>query len=166
MLDDGRLTDGQGRTVDFKNTVIIMTSNLGSEFLADGLDYYGEISDGAKEGVEALLKQSFRPEFLNRLSSIVYFKPLSRAEVERIAALMLKKLESRLMERLIRIELTDAAKNYLVEGGYDPSYGARPMKRFIEEKLESMLAREMIADKIRPNSTVKIDSDGEKLFIS
>ena len=166
VLDDGRLTDSQGRTVDFKNTVIIMTSNLGSEYLVDGVDYYGEISEEAKKNVDELLKRSFRPEFLNRLSRIIYFKPLTKSEVEKIADLMLKKLADRLAEKTIGLKLTKAAKDYLIDGGYDAAFGARPLKRFIEEKLESLLAREIIAGKVKPKDTVVIDSDGEKLSIT
>ena len=165
VLDDGRLTDSQGRTVDFKNTVIIMTSNLGSEYLIDGVDYYGEISEEAKTNVERLLKSSFRPEFLNRLSAIVYFKPLLKTEVSAIADLMLKKLTARLKERAIDLIVTDKAKDFIVDGGYDVTFGARPLKRFIEDKLESMLAREIIAGNIAKDGVITVDSDGQSLVV-
>ena len=165
VLDDGRLTDSQGRTVDFKNTVIIMTSNLGSEQLIDGIDCDGEITADAREGIDRLLKASFRPEFLNRLSAIVYFKPLTENEVGKIADIMLNKLSARLKDRLIDLKVTERAKDYLVRGGYDAVFGARPLKRFIEEKLETMLAREIIAGNVSKDAAVTVDSDGEKLFV-
>ena len=165
VLDDGRLTDSQGRTVDFKNTVIIMTSNLGSDFILDGIDDKGELTEDAKSGVDALLKRSFRPEFLNRLSDIIYFKPLKKDEVASIASLMLEKLKARLKEKLIDLELTDAAIDFIISGGYDVTFGARPLKRFIEDNLETMLAKEMIRGNVKANSTAIVDSDGTKLFL-
>ena len=164
VLDDGRLTDSQGRTVDFKNTIIIMTSNIGSEYLLGGA-VDGEISKEAKEMIDGLLKTNFRPEFLNRLSSIVYFKPLTENEVGKIADIMLNKLSARLKDRLIDLKVTERAKDYLVRGGYDAVFGARPLKRFIEEKLETMLAREIIAGNVSKDAAVTVDSDGEKLFV-
>ena len=165
VLDDGRLTDSQGRSVDFKNTVIIMTSNLGSDQLLDGIDCYGEITEEAREGVDKLLKASFRPEFLNRLSAVVYFKPLTETEVTKIADLLLAKLTARLKERLIDVTVTEKAKSYLVRGGYDAVFGARPLKRFIEDKLETMLAREIVAGNVDKDAAITVDSDGEKLFV-
>ena len=165
VLDDGRLTDSQGRTVDFKNTVIIMTSNLGSDLLLDGIDVDGEIKEGTKTAVDRLLKSSFRPEFLNRLSAIVYFKPLTEKEVGNIADIMLKKVCSRLKDRLINVEITAAAKEAIVRGGYDVTFGARPLKRFIEENVETMLAREIIAGNVKKDMQITVDADGDRLVV-
>ena len=140
VLDDGRITDSQGRTVDFKNTVIILTSNLGSSYLLDGIDANGEITADARAAVEALLKQSFRPEFLNRLDEIVFYKPLTRENIFSIVDLLMKDLRKRLEEQQLDVTLTDAAKNYIVDQGYDPIYGARPLKRFLQRKVETLIA--------------------------
>ena len=164
VLDDGRLTDSQGRTVDFKNTVLILTSNLGSEYLLDGIKD-GEITEEAKAKIDALLKRSFKPEFLNRLSGIVYFKPLSEKEVSSIVSLMLEKLKARLKDKRVGFEITPAAVNYIIGRGYDMQFGARPLKRFIEQNVETMIAKEIIAGSIKPDTTITVDSDGEKLFI-
>ena len=165
VLDDGRITDSQGRTVDFKNTIIILTSNLGSPVILDGIGSDGEISDSAKAQVDALLKQSFRPEFLNRLDEIVYYKPLTKDEIGGVVDLMVKKLALRLEEQHIKIEVTDEAKAFIVDNGYDPIYGARPLKRFIQRELETLIARDIIADKIVPDSTVKITVANERLAV-
>ena len=164
VLDDGRLTDSQGRTVDFKNTVLILTSNLGSEYLLDGIKD-GEITEDAKAKIDALLKRSFKPEFLNRLSGIVYFKPLSEKEVSSIVSLMLEKLKARLKDKRVGFEITPAAVNYIIGRGYDMQFGARPLKRFIEQNVETMIAKEIIAGSIKPDTTITVDSDGEKLYI-
>ncbi len=164
VLDDGRLTDSQGRTVDFKNTVLILTSNLGSEYLLDGIKN-GEITEEAKAKIDALLKRSFKPEFLNRLSGIVYFKPLSEKEVSSIVSLMLEKLKARLKDKRVGFEITPAAVNYIIGRGYDMQFGARPLKRFIEQNVETMIAKEIIAGNIKPDTTITVDSDGEKLYI-
>ncbi len=164
VLDDGRLTDSQGRTVDFKNTVLILTSNLGSEYLLDGIKD-GEITEEAKAKIDALLKRSFKPEFLNRLSGIVYFKPLSEKEVSSIVSLMLEKLKARLKDKRVGFEITPAAVNYIIGRGYDMQFGARPLKRFIEQNVETMIAKEIIAGSIKPDTTITVDSDGEKLYI-
>lgn len=166
VLDDGRITDSQGRTVDFKNTILILTSNLGSPYILDGIGENGEISDDTKNKVDSLLKQQFRPEFLNRLDEIVYYKPLNKNEIGKITDLMLEELQKRLGQKQIKISVTERAKDYISENGYDPVYGARPLKRFLQSKLETLIAREIIADKIHSDSSVTIDYDGDKLTIS
>ncbi len=164
VLDDGRITDSQGRTVDFKNTIIILTSNLGSQTILEGIDEEsGEISQEAREEVEDLLKESFRPEFLNRLDEIVFYKPLTRDNIDHIVDLQIAELQKRLDDKRLTLKLTDAARTYVVDGGYDPVYGARPLKRFIQAKVETLLARKIIADDIAPDTTIVIDYDGEKL---
>lgn len=165
VLDDGRITDSQGRTVDFKNTIIILTSNLGSPIILDGIGSDGEINGDAKAQVDALLKQSFRPEFLNRLDEIVYYKPLSKEEIGSVVDLMIQKLAKRLEEQHIKIEVTDEAKAFIVNNGYDPIYGARPLKRFIQRELETLIARDIISDKITPDSTIKITVSNDRLTI-
>ena len=166
VLDDGRITDSQGRTVDFKNTIIILTSNLGSQFLLDGIDDKGEITEEARSQVEELLKRSFRPEFLNRLDEIVFYKPLTRDNIFHIVDLLMNDLRKRLADRQLDVVLTDAAKNYIVDKGYDPVYGARPLKRFLQRKVETLIGRMIIADEVRPNSTLVVDYDGEKLIVT
>ena len=166
VLDDGRITDSQGRTVDFKNTIIILTSNLGSQFLLDGIDDKGEITEEARSQVEELLKRSFRPEFLNRLDEIVFYKPLTRDNIFHIVDLLMNDLRKRLADRQLDVVLTDAAKNYIVDEGYDPVYGARPLKRFLQRKVETLIGRMIIADEVRPNSTLVVDYDGEKLIVT
>ena len=156
VLDDGRITDSQGRTVDFKNTIIILTSNLGSEFILDGIGENGEISKEAQDKVNSLLKQSFRPEFLNRLDEIVMYKPLKKAEISKILDLLIIDLEKRLDDKHIKLELTDDAKNYLIDNGYDEIYGARPLKRFVQKKLETLIAKKILGQEILPNTTIKI----------
>ena len=156
VLDDGRITDSQGRTVDFKNTIIILTSNLGSEFILDGIGENGEISKEAQDKVNSLLKQSFRPEFLNRLDEIVMYKPLKKTEISKILDLLIIDLEKRLDDKHIKLELTDDAKNYLIDNGYDEIYGARPLKRFVQKKLETLIAKKILAQEILPNTTTKI----------
>ena len=165
VLDDGRITDSQGRTVDFKNTIIILTSNLGSEYILEGINDKGEISDEAKAKVEKLLKQSFRPEFLNRLDEIVFYKPLKKEEVEKILDLLIKDLEKRLEDKHLQLELTKEAKAYLIDNGYDGVYGARPLKRFVQKKLETLIARKILSQEIMPNSTINVDFDGKELII-
>ena len=165
VLDDGRITDSQGRTVDFKNTIIILTSNLGSPYILDGINENGEISEEAREKVDALLKQQFRPEFLNRLDEIVFYKPLTKGEIFSIIDLMIGDLRKRLKENQIDVEFTDSAKNYIVEQGYDTNYGARPLRRFLQRKAETLIARKIIADDVAPNTTLTVDYDGEKLFV-
>ena len=166
VLDDGRITDSQGRTVDFKNTIIILTSNLGSDFILEGINDKGEISEEAKQQVETLLKQSFRPEFLNRLDEIVFYKPLQKNEITKILDLLIKDLEKRLEDKHLKLKLTDEAKKYLIENGYDQVYGARPLKRFVQKKLETLIARSILSEQIKPNSEIVVDCKENKLFIS
>lgn len=166
VLDDGRITDSQGRTVDFKNTIIILTSNLGSSYILDGITENNEISDEAKEQVQKLLKTQFRPEFLNRLDEIVFYKPLAKSEIGSIVDLMIKDLSRRLADKQIKVEITDNAKAYIIDNGYDPVYGARPLKRFIQSKVETLIARAIIGDKLKEGDTVVIGSDGNDLTLS
>ena len=163
VLDDGRVTDSQGRTVDFKNTIIILTSNLGSDLILDGINETGEISEEAKEKVENLLKRSFRPEFLNRLDEIVFYKPLKKAEIANILELLIIDLNKRLEDKHIKLELTDSAKDYLIDNGYSEIYGARPLKRFVQKKLETLIARLILNQEIVPNSSFLIDCEDDKL---
>ena len=159
VLDDGRITDSQGRTVDFKNTVIILTSNLGSSYLLDGIDANGEITADARAAVEALLKQSFRPEFLNRLDEIVFYKPLTKDNITHIIDLIMKDLNGRLADKQLKCELTERAKNYIIETGYDPAFGARPLKRLVQRHVETLLARKIIADEVESGTTLTVDVD-------
>ena len=165
VLDDGRITDSRGRTVDFKNTIIILTSNLGSEYILEGITDKGEISEEAKEKVNELLKKSFRPEFLNRLDEIVFYKPLQKEQVSKILELLIKDLEKRLEDKHITLELTQEAKNYLIDNGYDQVYGARPLKRFVTKKLETLIAQSILEQKISPSSKVLIDCENDNLVI-
>ena len=164
VLDDGRITDSQGRTVDFKNTIIIMTSNLGSQYLLDGIDETtGAIKSEAKEAVSAELRANFRPEFLNRLDEIIMFKPLTKDNIGGIVDLIMEELNRRLEDRQLKIELTDKAKQFIIDQGYDPVYGARPLRRYIQKNLETMVARIILAGDISEGSTIIIDSDGLQL---
>ena len=165
VLDDGRITDSQGRTIDFKNTIIILTSNLGSEYILEGINDKGELTEEAKEKVEKLLKQSFRPEFLNRLDEIVFYKPLTQNETAKILDLLIVDLNKRLENQEITIELTDNAKEYLIKNGYDPVYGARPLKRFVQKKVETLIAKEIIKQTILPKQNVVIDCKENDLII-
>ena len=164
VLDDGRITDSQGRTVDFKNTIIILTSNLGSPMILEGMDENGNISEEARKEVDTLLKQKFRPEFLNRLDEIVFYKLLSRTEIFRIVDLLLEKLRKRLEDKQLELEVTDAAKECIVAQGYDVNYGARPLKRLIQSKVETLVARKIIADDPAPGTVIRIDYDGQKMI--
>ncbi len=165
VLDDGRITDSQGRTVDFKNTIIILTSNLGSEYILEGINDKGELTEEAKDKVEKLLKQSFRPEFLNRLDEIVFYKPLTQNEIRKILDLLIADLNKRLTDQEITVELTDSAKTYLITNGYDAIYGARPLKRFVQKKVETLIAREIIKQTILPKDKVLIDCKDNELYI-
>ena len=156
VLDDGRITDSQGRTVDFKNTIIILTSNLGSSYLLDGIDGNGEISEDAKEKVSQLLKQSFRPEFLNRLDEIVYYKPLTKENITQIIDLLIKDLSARLEDKQLKLVITPLAKDLIIENGYDPVYGARPLKRYLQSKVETLIAKTMIANDLQAGNTIEI----------
>ncbi len=165
VLDDGRITDSQGRTVDFKNTILIMTSNLGSEYILDGIKD-GDISSEARAQVDHLLKTNFRPEFLNRIDEIVYYKPLTREQIGSIVQLMLKSLNSRLSDRQLSVELTDAALSAVIDQGFDPVYGARPLKRYLQSKVETLIARRIIAADVKPGETMTVDvNDRGELYI-
>lgn len=166
VLDDGRVTDSQGRTVDFKNTIIIMTSNLGSDYILEGINREGEISEDAREKVNMLLKRQFRPEFLNRLDEIVFYKPLKKSEISSIVNLMIKDLQKRLKDKQLTVSLTEKAKTYIVNFGYDPVYGARPLKRFIQRNVETLIAKMIITGNIEPGTELKVDYDGTKLIIN
>ena len=162
VLDDGRITDSQGRTVDFKNTILILTSNLGSEYLLNGINADGTIADGTKEQVQSLLRRSFRPEFLNRLDEIVFYKPLTKENVTSIIDLQIAKLNQRLAEQQIQCVLTDAAKSAIVDAAYDPQYGARPLRRYVQHTVETMLSKRLLRGDILPGQTVTVDAaDGE-----
>ena len=165
VLDDGRITDSQGRTVDFKNTIIILTSNLGSSAILEGIDEQGQITETARKQVEGMLKTHFRPEFLNRLDEIVFYKPLTRAEIDRIVDLQVADLNRRLKEKQLSMTLTPAARTFIVAQGYDPVYGARPLKRFMQRAVETLIARKIIAEDVAPRSVLTVDYDGEKLVI-
>ena len=164
VLDDGRITDGQGRTVDFKNTVIILTSNLGSSAILDGIQSDGSISEAAKSEVDRLLKASFRPEFLNRLDEIVFFKPLVKEQVEKIVELLSEELKKRLEDKQLYLSMTQAAVDYIVDGGYDPVYGARPLKRYMQHTLETMLAKNILANDYSAGDHIQVDADANGLF--
>ena len=162
VLDDGRITDSQGRTVNFKNTIIIMTSNLGSSVILDNIDDKGEIKQQAKDEIDGLLKQTFRPEFLNRLDDIVFFTPLTRDSVYKIIDIMLAKLSSRLDKQNLKLEVTQAAKDLIVDGGYDVTFGARPLKRYIESNVETKVARAILKGDMDEGDTIVVDAkDGE-----
>ncbi|HQC36489.1 MAG TPA: AAA family ATPase, partial [Bacillota bacterium] len=163
VLDDGRITDSQGRTVDFKNTIIILTSNLGSHLLLEGIQENGEISEEAKHAVDSLLRSSFRPEFLNRLDEIVLYKPLNKEDVEQIAELQLERLKGRLREKSLELKLTPEAKTYIIDSSFDPLYGARPMKRFIQSHVETLIARTMLSSDLKPGSLLVVDIENGAL---
>ena len=163
VLDDGRITDSQGRTVDFKNTIIILTSNLGSDIILEGITDNGEISEEARGMVDQLLKRSFRPEFLNRLDEIIYYKPLTKENIYGIVDLLVKDLRKRMEARQLDLTLTDAAKDYMIDTAFDPQYGARPLKRFIQSNIETLVARKIIAEDPVPGTVITIDYDGTGL---
>ncbi len=165
VLDDGRITDSQGRLVDFKNTIIILTSNLGSDIILDGIDKDGNISEDAENKIDKLLKVSFRPEFLNRLNDIILYKPLRKDEIEQILNIEIADLNKRLSDRKIKIILDEKAKEYLIENGYDATYGARPLKRFVQQKLETLVARKILEQVVVPNSEVFINCENNELTI-
>jgi ATP-dependent Clp protease ATP-binding subunit ClpB len=166
LLDDGRLTDGKGRTVDFKNTVVIMTSNLGSQFIAETAGDRGELSEGVKRQVSEDLRQHFRPEFLNRVDEIIFFHPLSREHMKQIIDIQLRGLMKRLEDRKIHVELTDAAKDFLVQEGYDPTYGARPLKRTIQRRVLDPLALRVLEGDFREGDHVAVDVGADGLIFS
>jgi ATP-dependent Clp protease ATP-binding subunit ClpB len=157
VLDDGRITDSHGRTVDFKNTILILTSNLGSDLILEGIDGRGEITDEAREGVSGLLRRAFRPEFLNRLDEIVFYKPLTRENIDGIVTLQLADLRRRLSQKQVGIELTDAARDHIVATAYDPLFGARPLKRYLQAKVETLVARKLIREDVAPGTVLRVD---------
>ncbi|MCB0337047.1 MAG: AAA family ATPase, partial [Bdellovibrionales bacterium] len=161
VLDDGRITDAHGHTVDFKNTVIIMTSNIGSMHLLDGIDADNQITNEARSAVMSDLRSSFRPEFLNRIDDTILFKPLALSDIMSIVDLQLNELRQRLADRSLTITVTEAAKQHIAEAGYDPVYGARPLKRYLQHELETLLARKLISDDIQDGSVITVDfADG------
>ena len=166
VLDDGRITDSQGRTVDFKNTVIILTSNLGSQYLLEGIGDNGEIKEDAKVQVEALLKQSFRPEFLNRLDEIVFYKPLCKDDIKGIIDILIENLRKRLESKSLNLFVTDRAKDFIIEMGYDAVYGARPLKRYIQSRVETLIAKTILENDLELFATLTVDSDKDKIFIN
>ena len=165
VLDDGRITDSQGRTVDFKNTILILTSNLGSQYLLEGIDAQGEISQEARDQVDQLLKRSFRPEFLNRLDEIVCYKPLTKENITSIVDLLIASLNQRLADKQLKVELTPAAKAFVIDNGYDPLYGARPLRRFLQHTVETLVSRKMIADEVLPDTTLVVDCQNGDLVV-
>ena len=165
VLDDGRITDSQGRTVDFKNTILIMTSNLGSEYILNGIED-GELNESARSAVERLLKTHFRPEFLNRIDEVVTYKPLTKGEIGRIVGLMVDALNKRLHDKQLRVELTPAALDAVIDQGFDPAFGARPLKRYLQSKVETLIARRIIAADGKPGDVLNVDADEDgKLFV-
>jgi ATP-dependent Clp protease ATP-binding subunit ClpB len=156
VLDDGRLTDSQGRVVDFRNTIIILTSNLGSSVILEGIDGDGQIAPEARAEVQMLLRRQFRPEFLNRLDETVFYKPLTKAEIGHIVELMIGGLRRRLQEQQLTVELSEDAKAYIIEEGFDPVYGARPLRRFLQQKVETLLAREIIGGGLNPGDCIRV----------
>lgn len=166
VLDDGRITDSQGRTVDFKNTIIILTSNLGSSVLLDGIGADGEIREDAKQQVHELLRRSFRPEFLNRLDEIVFYKPLTKENITGIIDLLIQALSKRLEDKQLSVELTDAAKQYVIDNGYDPVYGARPLKRFLQRHVETLLGRTIIAGDLSEGTKLVVDYQNGELTVT
>ena len=166
VLDDGRITDSQGRTVDFKNTIIILTSNLGSEHLLAGIQADGSIDPQAKQQVESLLRRAFRPEFLNRLDETVFYKPLTKENVTAIIDLQIRKLNQRLAQQQIRLELTAQAKQLIVDAAYDPQFGARPIRRYVQHTVETLLSRKVLLGEVLPGQTVVADvQDGQLVIV-
>ena len=163
VLDDGRITDSQGRTVDFKNTILIMTSNIGSSYLLDGIEPDGSIRQESQDLVMNDLRAHFRPEFLNRLDEIIMFKPLTKENIGNIVDLMMADLNRRLADQEIRLELTDEAKSYIIDGGYDPVYGARPLKRFLQKNVETLAARMILSGNVQTEDTIVIGLKDGKL---
>ena len=165
VLDDGRITDSQGRTVDFKNTILILTSNLGSEYLLNGITDNGEISEEARSQVEQLLKRSFRPEFLNRLDEIVFYKPLTKENIVKIIDLQMDALNARLADKQLRCELTPEAKQFIIDAAYDPQYGARPLRRYLQHTVETLLARRIVEGNVSPGATLRVEVRDDALQV-
>ncbi|MDE7477248.1 MAG: AAA family ATPase, partial [Lachnospiraceae bacterium] len=159
VLDDGRITDSQGRTVDFKNTILIMTSNIGAQYLLDGIGSNGEIEKSAQDMVMGELRAHFRPEFLNRLDETIMFKPLTKDNIGGIIGLIVADINRRLADKELRIEISEHAQYFIVENGYDPVYGARPLKRYIQKYVETLAAKLILADKVKTGDTILIDMD-------
>ena len=166
VLDDGRITDSQGRTVDFKNTIIILTSNLGSQFLLDGIDDEGNITEDARNAVHDLLRRSFRPEFLNRLDETVFYKPLTKENITHIIDLLVAELNRRLAEKQLTVVLTDAAKQHIIDSAYQPAFGARPLRRFVQHTVETLISRKIIADQVNIGDTLTVDYRNDELTVS
>jgi len=164
VLDDGRITDSQGRTVDFKNTILIMTSNIGSVYLLDGIEEDGNISGECEKMVMDDLRGHFRPEFLNRLDEIIMFRPLSKDNISAIINLLMQDLNERLMNQQITIELTKSAKEFIADQAYDPIYGARPLKRYLQKNVETLSARLILSDQLKPEDTILIDVENDNLI--
>ena len=164
ILDDGRITDSKGNTVDFKNTILIMTSNIGSQYLLDGIGEDGEFLPAPEEKVMGDLRNYFRPEFLNRLDETILFKPLSEKEIASIIDLLLADLNRRLADKELKVELTDAAREAVVKKGYDPVYGARPLKRYLQKYVETLVARAILQGSLRMGDTITIDAEDGKLI--
>ena len=166
VLDDGHITDSQGRTVDFKNTILIMTSNIGSQYLLEGIDEEGNIKTDAENMVMNDLRAHFRPEFLNRLDEIIMFKPLTKSNIGGIIELLLADVNKRLEDKELVIRLTDAAKNYVIDHGYEPAYGARPLKRYLTKHVDTLAARMILSGEVYPQDTIIIDEQGGTLTAS
>jgi ATP-dependent Clp protease ATP-binding subunit ClpB len=166
VLDDGRLTDAQGRTVDFRNTVLIMTSNIGSDLLLEGVTEEGEIEPGIRDTVLAALRTRFRPEFLNRVDDIVLFTPLGRAQIERIVALIFDDLRERLADRRMTLEVGPEARSYIARLGFDPVYGARPLRRFIAREVETRIGRALLGGEIEDGAVIEVGIDDERLVVT
>lgn len=163
ILDDGRITDSQGRTVDFKNTIIIMTSNLGSQYLLDGIDDDGNITEDAKNSVFGELRRQFRPEFLNRLDEIICFKPLTKTELNGIIDILTESLKKRLADKTLGLEITDAAKQLIIERGFDPVFGARPLKRYLQASVETLIAKTILSGEMEAGHVITIDVENGEL---
>ena len=163
VLDDGRITDSQGRTVDFKNTIIILTSNLGSSAILEGIDENGNITEAARKQVEGMLKTQFRPEFLNRLDEIILFKPLTKENLNGIIEILMQGLRKRMADKTLKLDVTDAAKSLIIERGFDPIYGARPLKRYLQSAAETLIAKEILRGDLPAGSTLVLDAENGEL---
>ena len=165
ILDDGRITDSMGKTVDFKNTIIILTSNLGADIILQSIEKEHKITDAAREQVKDVLKAHFRPEFLNRLDDVILFQPLGKDQISKIVDLLLEKLSSRLKEKQITLEVTPSAKDYIIKNGYDEAYGARPLKRFIQDTVETAVARKILSSDIAPGEKITVDVSAGEIVV-
>ena len=165
VLDDGRITDSQGRTVDFKNTIIILTSNIGSTYLLEGVDREGNISSTAREETMADLRASFRPEFLNRLDEIILFRPLTKNNISGIISILVQELNERLREKELKVELSERAVNFIAEEAYEPAFGARPLKRYLQKNVETLLARKILGGNVGMGDVLCIDEADGRLYI-